>query len=572
MAALLTLTLWRDLAEAMSPEQIQTLIDRWLTAQLDADADARSRVDWSSRLLMTRCDSGKPQLVERLSHDDVRGREVEALLLGEDWPQPDQFLADPDLELAAHEQGTRLYDDASERHRTGDSSIAESHVDALLAEAGITLEAHERTVAVRCMMNAHVALMGLLRKRRSARWRPLLDPDPAGRFGIRIEAGGNTTPAVTLRQGSSISPTISEAVARSLEEFRKQGSTSAGRLKDYEAAFRHFGGWMGHGATLADVTANVAGEYRLDLVSAPANARKLPVFRDLKVREQIAHAKAVGHTPTLNSTTINNKYITPLRALFQWAVSSGLTAENPFDQIKIPSRGVRSNTQRKTFTDEQLQQIFNAPVFTGAAGARGQKLYQPGTIRTGGWRYWIPLMALYSGARLNELCGLDVENFEEREGVTFFHVSDAAPHQRVKTKAGHRMVPVHPALIELGLLSHLEAARSGAVERLFPDIDAGPRGYLSHAPSKFFGRVLDGTVGKDTGLVFHSFRHTFITALRRAGVPKDVRMRIVGHEDGDTHDSYGDDVLPILNDAVSRVTYPGLDLSRVRHSGASRES
>ena len=71
--------------------------------------------------------------------------------------------------------------------------------------------------------------------------------------------------------------------------------------------------------------------------------------------------------------------------------------------------------------------------------------------------------------------------------------------------------------------------------------------------------------------MFHSFRHGFKDALRAAGVSEDVNDALTGHAGGGTVGrTYGaKDMLkrfglPILNDAVSKIRYPGLDLSHLR--------
>lgn len=175
-------------------------------------------------------------------------------------------------------------------------------------------------------------------------------------------------------------------------------------------------------------------------------------------------------------------------------------------------------------------------------------------------------MALYSGARLNELCGLRLDDFDEEGGVPFFHVR-ASDERGLKTASSKRVVPVHAALVGLGLLAEVDRLRRAGEERLFPDLTPGPRGYLSHTPSKFYGRFIERMLGKQKGVVFHSFRHTFITGLRKARVPREVRTALVGHEDGGVHEAYGSEPIDRLNEAVQAVDWGGLDLKRLRLSG-----
>lgn len=75
---------------------------------------------------------------------------------------------------------------------------------------------------------------------------------------------------------------------------------------------------------------------------------------------------------------------------------------------------------------------------------------------------------------------------------------------------------LHPALIDLGLLTYVESVRATGSDRLFLELEA-VRGKLGHAPSKWFGRYKLKHSITDPRKTFHSFRHTLIDDLRDAG-------------------------------------------------------
>ena len=91
----------------------------------------------------------------------------------------------------------------------------------------------------------------------------------------------------------------------------------------------------------------------------------------------------------------------------------------------------------------------------------------------------MPLSALFSGMRLNEIC--------------------------VKTEAGVRFVPVHPELRKIGLLAYVDERRRTDKPNApaFPDLPAGSTGYRSNPFSKFFARFLDHDGVKHPKKVFH---------------------------------------------------------------------
>lgn len=146
------------------------------------------------------------------------------------------------------------------------------------------------------------------------------------------------------------------------------------------------------------------------------------------------------------------------------------------------------------------------------------------------WRYWIPLLGRYTGARLEELCQLRTDDFVEQQGILCIRIDDSSEGQNLKNASSRRMLPVHPSLIELSLLRHVETARATGAHRLFPELEP-VRGKLGHAPSKWFGRYKAKRGIVDSKKTFHSFRHTLIDDLRDAGVQDSLIKRIVGHED-----------------------------------------
>ena len=52
---------------------------------------------------------------------------------------------------------------------------------------------------------------------------------------------------------------------------------------------------------------------------------------------------------------------------------------------------------------------------------------------------------------------------------------------------------------------------------------------------------------------FHHLRHTFTTRLLELGVSREVRMALLGHTFGDTHESYEHVELPMKREAIRKL-------------------
>lgn len=117
-----------------------------------------------------------------------------------------------------------------------------------------------------------------------------------------------------------------------------------------------------------------------------------------------------------------------------------------------------------------------------------------------------------------------------------------------------RVLHLHPALIDLGLLQHVVSVRASGDVKVFPELKAVRR-KLGHAPSKWFGRYKTKLGISDPRKTFHSFRHTLIEDLLDAGVQDSLIKRIAGHEDeAVTSSVYGSrNPLKAITDAICKI-------------------
>src|SRR5262249_47943511 len=160
---------------------------------------------------------------------------------------------------------------------------------------------------------------------------------------------------------------------------------------------------------------------------------------------------------------------------------------------------------REPWEPAELRVLFSSPVF--AEGVRP---------KAGGGEaaFWLPLLGIFTGARLGELAPLtsaDVGNDEAAGNPTISIIEDAELSKRLKTRGSRRIIPVHPELVRLGFIDFVEQARRerGGKARLFPLLSPGPRGGFGEAWSKWFGRYIRGLGIRNRDRVFHSFRHGF---------------------------------------------------------------
>jgi integrase len=184
------------------------------------------------------------------------------------------------------------------------------------------------------------------------------------------------------------------------------------------------------------------------------------------------------------------------------------------------------------------------------------------------WRYWIPLIGLYSGARLGEIAQLLVADLRAIHGTWVFHITrEGSGRKTVKTPGSERIVPVHSELVRRGLLNYHATMKALGHQNLFPEIKADGRGFMSGRPSAFFNGYFAAIgIKEDKTVNFHSFRHGIADTFRNAGYLDEQFGLLLGHTKATTSGRYG--IIPqgILVDRVKMieaVAFPDLDLSEL---------
>lgn len=207
----------------------------------------------------------------------------------------------------------------------------------------------------------------------------------------------------------------------------------------------------------------------------PRNASKL--FPNLTPVEIAERSKAEGRDDLINAANINT-YVNKLGGVFNWAVKEELLDRNPAVGLRVPDPTLRRD-KRLPFSMAQLRAIFSAPLYTGCRDdEHGYAI--PGPNKPRNARFWIPLVAMFAGLRLNEACQLDVADVRWVEGIACFVVTERsdeiANDKRLKTDSSERVVPIHSTLIDLGFMSFVERRRSADEIKLFAEVGMGATG------------------------------------------------------------------------------------------------
>ena len=276
---------------------------------------------------------------------------------------------------------------------------------------------------------------------------------------------------------------LSRGVTAYLESLARENA-SAHTIRNYEADLRQFLGYLTRGG-----------------LSAPEPKE----IDQLLLREWLADL----HAQDLSRPTIRRK-LAAVRSLFEHFLREGYVTVNRAKLLTTPKMpmllpSVPTEQQTNTLIDE----------------VAAEKLERPHPKRD---------LAIFEllygcGLRISELCGLDMDDMDLREGWL-----------RVRGKRKkERQVPV-PGKALAALRAYLEDRHAGPGERaVFVNhrggrlTDRGARGIL-----KMYAIALAG----DSGLHPHSLRHAYATHLLSAGADLRAIQELLGHASLSTTQKY----------------------------------
>jgi integrase len=307
--------------------------------------------------------------------------------------------------------------------------------------------------------------------------------------------------------------------------------------------------FIGETSHVTAITKKAVRDWKHMLARWPLKAGDMKAFEGMSFRKVI-DANVTLKKPTISQKTIN-KYLSAVGSFAEWLLQNEYI-ENDVMRGMYLSLDKRKKT-RFPFTEDQLKAIFDSPLFATCMGEDQE--HKPGNIAIRDWRYWIPWIGLYSGARLGEIAQLLTADVRQLHGTWILHITEeGSTLKSTKTGGSMRVVPVHSELIKLGLIEYHAAMVASGDMQLFPQLKPDTRGFFSGEPSAFFNDYFRQIgVKVDKRVNFHSFRHGIADAFRSAGYMDEQFNVLLGHTQKTTTGRYG--VMPqgILSERVKMI-------------------
>ncbi|HAS3641369.1 site-specific integrase [Vibrio cholerae] len=261
----------------------------------------------------------------------------------------------------------------------------------------------------------------------------------------------------------------------------------------------------------------------------PKNKTQRPKWFERTIREW------QGTTLSGNGIDTHFKHV---RVFLSWALNEHYLIHDFTSLLKVSKKRTKeTKKQVVNFMPDDLRKLFiDGYLYGDKKGVRDNAV---------AWHFWIPLIALYTGMRSEEIGALRLSSIVQIEGLWCIQIAQS------KTEAGIRSFPIPQRLLDAGLLDYhaqvLREQNGDTNASLFPTLKL-KGGEYSNRIGQFFNRNVNGKLKDGTPriegylhkcgvenpsesqtLKFHSFRHGFITKWLESRLPLTTLKNIVGH-------------------------------------------
>jgi integrase len=322
-------------------------------------------------------------------------------------------------------------------------------------------------------------------------------------------------PAAFATAAPSSAPMLRASAGKFLEHCRSLKKSPA-TLLETDHSVRLFCD-LNDDMPMASVGVDQIDAFRATLAVWPARARVLPEYRGLTARQIIAKAKrkAAERGPGLGLRTVE-KHLDRLRTFFNWAVQRR-EMPPPLSGLRLQSTAAKYAPTRRGFRVEELAALFDPARRTDKCADDPHY-------------FWIPTVALFTGARQGEIAQLTLTDLDQVAGVWGVDITSESS-KSLKNAQSRRFIPLPDRLLALGLLDYALDLKAQGTTELFPGGSVNAKNGLGDRISKWFNRTYlrKSCELTDPEICFHSFRHTFLSAADRLGISESQVGALTGH-------------------------------------------
>jgi len=297
--------------------------------------------------------------------------------------------------------------------------------------------------------------------------------------------------------------------------------------------------------------------YKSALSKLPSNRKTRAIYRDKSIAEILDMDIPPSHA---TSSKTKKDSAQRVRSFLGWAIKRKYI--DPDVSVALEGAFMKAESiSYAAFDDTDIKKLFDSSEYRNGFSKDSY--------------FWLLLLALFTGARQNELCQIlvsDVKEFKYKGETNYYIDINNEDDKSLKTTSSIRKVPLHQVVIDLGFINYVEHQKTKDESIVFNDLLG-----LSKSPaatvSRWFNESYKASCGiKDEGehrKVFHSFRHTLINHLyqNHSELPIEKIGDIVGHTQktvtGQHYVGKGNLSLTNRMDVIKKINY-NFDFSSIK--------
>ncbi len=231
-----------------------------------------------------------------------------------------------------------------------------------------------------------------------------------------------------------------------------------------------------------------------------------------------------------------------------------LIAQGYIEDKKILSEPLRKPTKnhlkdRVPITIEQAKTVFSTPFYTQHKGFKMKKIQHS-------HHFWIPIIALHTGMRPNEICQLYINDIVKAGSIYYVEIDDKFDNQRLKTPNARRRIPIHSNLIKLGFINFVNDMKKfhkNKNHRLFNMITSNKEN-ISEKMGEWYRTHFRDKIGVPAEITLYSYRHLFKDIISALNLSDDLQNRLMGHQNQSPYGSIFFDKVDVLYNHLEKIT------------------
>ena len=331
---------------------------------------------------------------------------------------------------------------------------------------------------------------------------------------IEDSASEPKEPYLVTPSSPSPSPLFSEVTPKHLELMRRNKRRKE-TIGETEQTYEDVKELIGD-KPIGEYTNLDGRNFRTAIISLPKNRKKMKQYRDFNLLQLLEMDVPEEDRLSVDTQT---KLISRMTSLWNFLIDEypEYVSHNVFKKKSVTVTSRKAKDKRESFTDDDIKTIFHHKNFLPAVfeGHGRQTIKYP--------YYFVPILAVLMGARLEEICQMRVADIMKVDGIWVYRIREEGKYNeeetRVKNPYSERDIPLHPELIDtLKFVQYVKHIKKLGHERVFWELPKRGTVYSKNV-GKFFNEKYLVKIGiKKRGKSFHSFRHSVETHLTNSNV------------------------------------------------------